>query len=379
MRHVLPLLLAVAAAFTALPRCARAGEPVVTPEIAKFHQDSFVMDLHTDTLLIIESLGYDFGKRHWAPWGFMPWMGHVDLPRAREGGLDAMFMGLVANPLWGDGRAQIRETLKFGHDNVLNRYPDQIELAWNAADLTDITHHGKIAVQFLLEGGHGLGKNAAEALPFLDELYQSGVRVIGLAHFSNNAFAASSASSNPENPHLTADGVAVIKRMNEMGIAIDLAHVHPDSFREIVNLSTSPVIVSHTGVAANKAVFRNVEDWQIKAVAKSGGVIGIMYAPHWLSSDMNTPIQTVVAHMKHVKDLVGAQYLALGSDYDGFIWLPSGMRDVTDQPKLTAAMLEGGFTRDEVKGILGENIVRVMKEIERRATKRPARASSGKH
>jgi membrane dipeptidase len=342
----------------------------VPAAVQKLHEESFVMDLHTDTLLIIEHLGYDFGERHWAPLGFMPWMGHVDIPRAREGGLDAMFMGIVANPFWGDGREQVRKSIRTAHQQVLQRYPDKVELARTADDLERITKEGKIAVQFLLEGAHGLGApEGVEA--FLDELYGQGLRVMGLAHFTDNEYAASSASSDPERPGLSEAGRRVIRHMNDMGIAVDLAHAHPQSFHEAIAISRAPVIVSHTGIKAQKNVFRNIDDAQIKAVAKTGGVIGVMYAPTWLSANLNPPIETVIEHMLHVKKLVGARHLALGSDYDGFIWLPKGMWDVTDQPKLTAAMVEAGFTAEEVRGILGENILRVMREVEQRATKRP--------
>jgi membrane dipeptidase len=377
MRHPVTLLLAATLA-AGLAACApaHAADPGARARAEALMQQSFVMDLHTDTLLLIEHLGYDFGAKHHAPFGFMPWMGHVDLPRAREGKLKAMFMGVVANPLWGDGRAQIRETLRVAHAEVLDKYPDQIALAWSADDFTRTTDQGKIAVQFLVEGAHGLGENAGEALPFLDEIYAQGVRVLGLAHFTDNHFAASSAQRGSATQGLSADGRAVIRRMNELGMAVDLAHVSHAGFMEAVTLSTAPVIVSHTGVAALKNVFRNVSDEEIRAVAKTGGVIGVMYAPTWLSTDLNPPVSIVVDHMRHIKQLVGARHIALGSDFDGFIWLPKEMWDVRDLPTLTAAMAAGGFSEAEIRGILGENILRTLRVIESRATRRiprPAR------
>lgn len=362
LRFVFPFLLLFASS--------AAADDEVSTQARNLHTSSFVMDLHTDTLLIIEGLGYDFGERHWPPFGFMPWMGHVDIPRAREGGLDAMFLGIVANPLWGDGREQVRKTLRVAHEQVLQRYGGQIELARTADDFPRIAAKGKIAVQFLLEGAHGLGATAG-AEDFLDEMYAQGVRVVGLAHFTNNDYAASSASGDPDRPGLSEAGKRALRHMNDIGMAVDLAHAHPESFREAAAMSKAPVIVSHTGVAAKKDVFRNLQDWQIKAVAKTGGVIGVMFAPQWLSTDLHPPTQTIVDHMLHIKKLVGAKYIALGSDYDGFIWMPKGMWDVTDLPKLTDAMLASGFTPEEVKGILGENILRVLREIEAKAIRRP--------
>lgn len=342
---------------------APSAKAAVTDPVA-LHYNSFVMDLHTDTLLLVEALGYDFGKRHWPPLGFMPWMGHVDIPRAREGGLKAMFLGLVANPYWGDGPTQIRHTLQVAYKEILNRYPDRIELAWHADDLTRITNEGKIAVQFLLEGAHGVGPNIA----FLDELYLAGVRVLGLAHFTSNIYAASSADENARNPSLTLKGKALVRRMNDLGMAVDLAHVHPQSFKDAIAISRAPVIVSHTGLDKFKQSFRNLQDWQIKAVAKTGGVIGIMFAPVWLGSNMYPPLSRVVEEMAYIKKLVGSRYIAIGSDFDGFIWLPRGMWDVTDLPKLTVEMAKANFTADEIRGILGGNILRVLKKIEARAT-----------
>ena len=207
------------------------------------------------------------------PLGFMPWMGHVDLPRARQGGLDAMLLGIVVNPVWGDGDTQVRRWVARAQEQLLQPYRDQVELAWSAEDISAIVARGRMPVQFLVEGAHGLGTDTTQALDNLDSLYAVGVRVLGLAHFTNNEYAASSAASRPQSPGLTAAGKSVVRRMNQIGMAIDLAHVHPESFRDTVALTTAPVIVSHTGIAALKPTFRNLQDWQIKAVAQTGGVI----------------------------------------------------------------------------------------------------------
>ncbi len=336
--------------------------------VQQIHFNSFVFDLHVDTSLIIEAYGYDFGKKHWAPFGYMPWMGHVDLPRAKEGGLDGMFMGLVANPLWGDGPTQIRETLEVMRERVLMRFPDKIGLAATINDIDPIHNQGRMPIQFLVEGAHALGENTDNALDILDEFYQKGVRVLGLSHFTDNPYTASSASSSPDEPRLTAAGRRVIKRMNQIGMLVDLAHVHPISFRDVVKTSRAPVIVSHTGVAAVHDSFRNLVDWQIKAVAASGGVIGVMFAPHWLSHNMYPSIDVIVKHMLHIRDLVGVDFLAMGSDFDGFIWLPRKMWDVRDLPLLTQAMARAGFSELEIRKVLGLNILRVIRKVESQKT-----------
>ena len=356
----------LAALVTTLSACDAPIE--VSPHAAELHRNALVFDAHTDTLLLSYFRGYDLGQAHWPPLGFMPWMGHVDLPRAREGGLDAMWLGIVVNPVWGDGGEQVRRWIARAQNNLLKPYRDQVELAWSADDISAISAQGRIPVQFLIEGAHGLGTDTTQALGNLDEFYGLGVRAIGLAHFTNNEYAASSAASHPHTPGLTAAGKAVVRRMNALGMAIDLAHVHPESFRDTVALSTAPVIVSHTGIAALKPTFRNLQDWQIKAVAQTGGVIGVMFACQWLNEEIYPPLDAVVDSMEYLKKMVGAQHVAIGSDFDGFIWTPRGMRDVRDLPKLTELMVRRGFTDDEIRGILGGNLLRVLREIESQRT-----------
>jgi microsomal dipeptidase-like Zn-dependent dipeptidase len=203
-----------------------------------------------------------------------------------------------------------------------------------------------------------LGIEGAQALDGslagLDRLFAAGVRMLGLAHFFDNAVAGSSAGVAKHG--LTPLGREVVLRMQTLGIAVDLAHVSPAAVSDALALATEPVVVSHTGVQATCPGPRNLSDEQIRGVAATGGMIGIGY---FEGAVCGTGVDDVVRAMQHVKDVVGARHLALGSDFDGAV---TTAFDTTALASLVDGLLAAGWSEEEIRGAMGENALRVLGE-----------------
>jgi microsomal dipeptidase-like Zn-dependent dipeptidase len=201
-----------------------------------------------------------------------------------------------------------------------------------------------------IEGGHALeGK-----IENLDKAYEAGVRLIGPSHFFDNELGGSAHGMSGEG--LTDFGKAVVKRMNELNMVIDLAHASPKMFEDVLELSSKPVMVSHTGIRAVLNSPRNLSDDQVRRLAAKGGIIGIAFFDMAVGSD---EIKGIVSCMKRVKNLVGIQHIALGSDYDGNVAVPF---DITGLPIIVESLMQEGFSDEEIKAIMGENVKRFLLE-----------------
>ncbi len=325
------------------------------------HEASLVVDLHTDSLIAARGLGRDLSRRHRPPRGVRPWMLHADIPRLREGGVDAVFLGIVTHPwprhAWERALARIRYCRY-----VVEKNSADLALAVSPDDIDEARRAGKIAVLIGVEGMHMLGGR----LERIGELHALGARYITMAHFTSNRFAVSSADTRKKGVRLSELGCMAVEEMNRLGIMIDLAHTHTRLISEVCRRSEAPVMVSHGAVQALRPAFRNLSDDDVTAVASTGGVIGLIFATHWLvEKGEGATLDTVVDHADHVRRLVGVDHLALGSDWDGLIATPLGMRDAADLPELTRAFLRRGYSDDDVEKILGQNFMRAFREASR--------------
>ncbi len=329
----------------------------VKDTVKKFHHDCLIVDLHSDTLLWHDLFGYDLLKKHVNPFPLRPLLGHVDVPRLKEGGVDLQFFSIVTNYWFKPFRNAYEDALAL--DKIVKQSED-LMWATNYASVLNAYSLGKIGVVLGMEGAHPLeGK-----LENLDYFYNAGLRYVGLTHFNDTAAAYSSWDCSNKNMRLTQFGRELLAHMDELGVLVDLAHINYRGFFDAIECTKNPVIVSHTGIrACLDDPKRNIDDAQIRAVAASGGVIGIMYHPYFINGTLRCKIQDVVHHMNHVRDMVGVDYIALGSDFDGFITLPTELRDVSDLPVLTQTLFDFGYTENEVKKVLGGNFMRVYKQV----------------
>jgi len=334
------------------------GTVEVSEEALELHRRSLVVDLHTDSLTAARMLGRDLSRRHRPPAGMQPWMLHADVPRMKEASLDAVFLGIVTHPWPHKAYQRAIRNLRYGKF-VVRKNSDSMAHATSPEEIEAARAAGKIAVLFGVEGLHMLSGR----LERIEEFFRLGVSYITLAHFSSNRFAVSSANKRRSDVELDDRGAAAIELMNSLGMMIDLAHVHTNLIGEVCRMTTQPVIVSHGATQALRPTFRNLSDSDISDVAGTGGVIGLIYASEWLAKGRDVSIATIVDHADHIRKVAGVEHIALGSDFDGFIATPEGLRDVTDLPALTQLFLERGYSPEEVAGILGGNFMRVFREV----------------
>jgi membrane dipeptidase len=337
------------------------------------HESSIVLDLHADTFLAVRYLGSDISRRHATPLGWSPWMLHCDLPRWREGGIKAQGLGVVATKLMTrKPRAHALETIRIMHETcaanreamAIVRSPDELERA---------VAQGKLAGFIGLEGAHMYEGDLGAVRQFHD----LGVSYVTLCHFFPNELVSSSIEKKPAVPGITPFGRDVIHELNRLGTIVDLAHVHVASFDAALEASRAPVIVSHGACRALRDHHRNVTDDQLRAVAKKGGVLGVIFFPHFLSKNPFVGLERLADHIEHVAKTVGPEHVALGSDWDGMVWMPRGLPDAAALPRLTVELLRR-FGGDEtaVRGILGANFLRCWRRTLELAEKPSAVAAS---
>jgi membrane dipeptidase len=321
------------------------------------HDEVAAIDLHADTPKLMAAVSYDLTVRHDPPILERSFCGHIDIPRMKEGGLAAQFFGLWTFPLPKAGCAKNTHVQLDAIDAAVAKHPDQIAWCRSRADVEGAKAGGKIAALAGIEGGHALeGK-----LENVEAFAKRGVRYLGLLHFSANELGKPAKGlGRDDSQGLTPFGRDVIREMNRTGMIVDLAHINRKGFFEALEVSTEVPIVSHTGVAGVKAHWRNVDDEQIRAIAKRGGCVGVIFAPRFLGGNS---IDAVVDHLVHIIKVAGEDVPALGSDYDGMVRPPEGLEDVSGLPRLTAALLARGVSREAVKKLLSTNALRVLHEV----------------
>jgi membrane dipeptidase len=332
---------------------------LTTAEARALHDEVPVIDLHADTPKLMAELGYDVAAAHTRP---LPrrfnFAGHVDLPRMRAGGLAAQLFGLWTVPYPQRGCAASVHHQLDALDRAARANPGRLGWALTAEQVRRAPATGAVAMLAGIEGGQALEGDLDNVARFAAR----GVRSIGLLHFSRNqlgtpAFGRGANASDG----LTALGREAIAEMNRCGVIVDLAHVNRAGFFDGIAAARAPVVVSHTGVAGVHPHWRNIDDEQLRAVAGTGGCVGIIFARPFLGGRRD--VEAVCDHVCHVIDVAGEQTPALGSDFDGFVVPPAGLEDVASLPNLTAALSRRGLGRDTLAKILGGNVLRVLGDV----------------
>jgi len=293
--------------------------------------------------------------------------GHIDLPRLMKGGVDAQFFAVFVHPrIAGDERVnRARRMIRLVKEAV-ESCPDKTGLATNAADIDRLVGQGKIAALLGLEGGHAIqGK-----LETLREFYNLGVRYMTLTWSNSNEFADASDGEKKWNG-LNDIGKLIIREMNRIGMIVDVSHVSDDTFWDVMEVTTKPVIASHSSCRAIRDLPRNMSDEMIRAVGKKGGVVCINFYPRFLADtgeegsakEREVSIEALIDHIHHAVQVAGIDHVGLGSDFDGITAVPKGMKDVTGMPLITEGLLKRGYRPEDVKKILGANLLRVIREV----------------
>ena len=340
------------------------GSSLTLAEARAFHADATVTDLHADTAKLMDKVGFDIAARHPRP---MPdqvnYVGHVDLPRLKDGGVAAQFFGFWTVPYPERGCRRAVETQLDALDRAMVANPDKLVWALTPADLALAKAAGKIAALGGIEGGQALESDVGS----VERFARRGVRYIGLLHFSANALGSPAKGRGADaSQGLTPFGRDVVREMNRCGVIVDLAHINRKGFFEALALSTQAPMVTHTGVLGVHDHWRNIDDEQLRAVADKGGCVGIIFARRFLGG---ASIDAVVDHLLHIVNVAGEDVPALGSDFDGFVVPPTGLEDVAALPNLTVALSRRGVSPRVLRKILGDNPMRVLGAVEPTAWK----------
>jgi len=366
----------------------------------RVHQKAIMVDSHNDILTasIEKNVRMDDdlkGKTH------------SDLKRFKEAGVDVQLFSV-----WCDGnKISPNQWAKREMDTlyaVANRNPDKIVITKSVDEIKKIIRQKKIAAMFGVEGGHMIEDNINN----LNLFYDRGVRYMTLTWNNSTSWASSAMDEN--NPLLKEKtkglndfGKHVVKRMNELGILVDLSHVGEKTFWDAINITTKPVLVSHSNAYSLCPVFRNLKDDQIKAVGKNGGVIHLNFYSGFVDSTFKTkeakfilshkneldslknagiqqeyamsiitqqyakeaeairpPLSALLDHLDYIVKLIGVDHVGMGSDFDGISSTPQQLDDVTAYPLITKTLFERGYTKSDINKILGGNFLRILKAAE---------------
>lgn len=360
-----------------------------------FSEDSFVLDSHCDTpSMLLENL--DLGQKMDR--------GHIDYLRMKEGGVDGLFFAIyTSNHLSADeSTRRALELLSRTYDSV-DKNRDKVAFAFSVAQARRNKREGLGSIFLGMENGAPIQKD----LSLLRLFYRFGIRYMTLTHTGNNEICDSCATKEKRWGGVSPFGKDVIKEMNRLGIIVDISHVSDDSFYDALKYSKTPIVATHSCCRALCNHPRNLSDQMIKDLAKGGGVIQINFYPAFLDESFGTKqfwdladefdvkqqesrrdlnniekreayhniekqlinypapsFKLIVDHIDHVVDLVGVDHVGLGSDFDGIETPPEGMKDISMFHSFIDELKNRGYSEDNIKGIMGENFLRVFSQVE---------------
>ena len=371
-----------------------------TPSVSQHARDltraSLLVDTHIDVpYRVLEEGDLDLSRRTEG--------GHFDYPRAKEGGLDAPFMSIYipASLQESGGAKEHAEMLIDMVEGFVERWPDKFALASSPDEVEANFDAGLMSLPMGMENGAPI-----ETLEDLDHFHRRGIRYITLTHAENNQICDSSYATDRKWNGLSDYGREVVKEMNRLGIMVDISHVSDQTFDQVLEITKAPVIASHSSCRRFTPNWeRNMSDDMIRALAGNGGVIQINFGSAFVDTEANAvsmamwkaygeflkreavgpeseeaqaemkrlreahvppavPMQVVADNIDHVVELVGIDHVGIGSDYDGVTSVPDGLDDVSTYPALVDELLHRGYSDEEIRQLLGGNLMRVWRQVE---------------
>lgn len=362
-------------------------------------QESIIVDGHIDVPYRLNDFWEDISQETIG--------GDFDYPRAAEGGLDAPFMSIYIPAEYQEtgGAKEKADSLIDMVEGFVDRWPDKFAHAYTVEDVRENHRSGLISLPMGMENGAPIGSD----LDLIEYFYDRGIRYITLTHSRVNQISDSSYDTTRVHGGLSPFGEEVVREMNRLGMMVDVSHVSDSAFYDVMRVSEAPVIASHSSARHFTPGWeRNMSDEMIELLAENDGVIMISFGSSFLRAEYDAQgdqirdevaaqmeeagfvdgsreaaafleqqrkanlvgtTEDVVAHINHVVDLVGVEHVGLGSDYDGVFALPRGLHDVSTYPNLVYHLLKEGYTEAEIRGILGENALRVWEDVERLAAR----------
>jgi len=388
---------------------AQTSAPAVSAKARALHNSAIVVDTHADTPQRFLDDGFDMGT-------VTPLSeGHMDLEKVRAGNLGAEFFAIWVEPSW---KGQYAEHAMQLIDSVYQqaaKHPGQMVMAFSSSDILAARSgkHPRLATLMGIEGGHAIENN----LGLLRDFYRLGVRYMTLTWSNTNEWGDSSGDiTDPQVEHhngLTPFGKEVVQEMNRLGMMVDVSHVSDKTFYDTLVISRAPVIASHSSARALNDHLRNMTDDMLRAVARNDGVVmvnffsafvdqkfldaykaqkierdatvaafkekyqkehNVAFTPYsaeaalekeWAAKIPRPPFSSLINHIDHIAKVAGLDHVGLGSDFDGVTSLPEGLDSAADLPKITQALLDRGYTPAQIRKILGGNLLRVFRQVER--------------
>jgi membrane dipeptidase len=337
----------------------------VSREAIDLYLESDVIDLHVDSFIWHRVLGRSPLERQ-RSLPFLPGvaLGHADLPRLREAHVTGATWVVTTNPLReGPDRVQAFLDNIATVERLFASVGDEAKLVTTLAEYQAARRAGQHAAFIGIQGGSGFDHD----LSALDRLAPGRILRVTLMHLTRSELGAPSAPlSALVSPGLKPRGIELVRRLNELKVFVDLAHASPATFWGALEVHdrSQPAIVTHTGVSGVHRHWRNIDDAQLRAIAETGGVVGIIYhSPYLGDSMLSGRLESIVRHLEHVKGRLGDDFPALGSDWDGFIVTPRDMPTCLELPRIVDCMLRRRWRAEAIQKALGKNFLRALREL----------------
>jgi len=380
------------------------ADPKIWAQAMKIHKKAIIIDGHNDIPSPLVDDDFDLatssvGKFHGDGDPF-----HTDLQRFKQSGITGEFFSIYVSgsTLKSGGAARRAMDMIDASFRQVERHPDALVSCTTAEDIRRAKKQNKVCVLMGIEGGYAI----ENSLYALRDFYRLGIRYMTLTHNVTHDWA-DAHRDEPKNNGLSDFGKDVVREMNRLGMLVDISHVSVKTMSDALDVSTAPIIASHSGARGVNDHTRNVPDDILKRVAKNGGVIMINFYPSFLDARTNTeenerskrlkpqidalkeqyqtdaqaynaaerqlfaanpiyitPYTRIVDHIDHIKNVAGIDYVGIGSDYDGIPFLPAGMNGMEDLPLVTYEMLRRGYSEKDIRKVLGENFLRAFAQAE---------------
>jgi membrane dipeptidase len=332
------------------------------------HQAATVADCHNDLILLVDHFDKREQPNHFAEF----W-----LPELRAGGVDVQILPICLEESYQTEGGLRRTLLLVERIHALaEEHSDDVALCLNGADVDAAVEAGKIAFVIALEGAHAIGQDPL----LIRSLYRAGVRVVSMAHLGRTFLADGSGLDATSRSRLTPQGIEVFQRMEQLGIVFDISHLGVAGVDNVLELATRPFLATHSACLGITDVHRNLGDEQIKGIAALGGVIGVAAAIPFFIDAQSPTADRVVDHIERIAAVAGIDHVGLGPDfiddyyqqiYGGWMVPPGLPTDFahaeiarpSDLPKVTEAMVRRGFTEADIRKVLGENVLRVLRDV----------------
>ncbi len=332
------------------------------------HHDAVVVDCHNDLILLVDHYDQRGKPEHFREF----W-----LPELRAGGVDVQVLPICLEEAF-QTEGGLRRTLLLVEriHRLAEEHADDVQVCLTAADVDEAVAAGRIAFLIALEGAHAIGQDPA----LISSLHRVGVRVVSMAHLGRTFLADGSGLDDSSRSRLTPQGIEVLQQMEELGIVFDISHLGLGGVEHVLEIATKPFIASHSACLGITDVHRNLGDDQIKRIAELGGVIGVAAAIPFFIDKASPTADRVVDHIERVVEVAGIDHVGLGPDfiddyyqqvYGGWMLPPelagefahAEVSRPSDLPKITDALVRRGFSEGDIRKVLGENVLRVMRAI----------------